>query len=150
VVRSTSIILGPVVNSQCAILGSHLPGSLPSLHATDARKQTSPIYPGRVSRGERLVRLLRHEHLHHKPLPFAPVISFHLLQILITRAGAGGDDEFQGLVDYTFTRPDGSQLGTQGTFQPIYARFELTCRVQHIALGCKTVRFFDTLHSWNV
>jgi beta-glucosidase len=28
--------------------------------------------------------------------------------------GAGGDDEFQGLVDYTFTRPDGTQLGTQG------------------------------------
>ncbi|CAK5280819.1 unnamed protein product [Mycena citricolor] len=27
---------------------------------------------------------------------------------------AGGDDEFQGLVDYTFTRPDGTQLGTQG------------------------------------
>ncbi|KAJ7157223.1 beta-glucosidase 1B [Mycena filopes] len=26
---------------------------------------------------------------------------------------AGGDDEFQGLVDYTFTRPDGSQLGVQ-------------------------------------
>lgn len=26
---------------------------------------------------------------------------------------AGGEDEFQGLVDYTFTRPDGSQLGTQ-------------------------------------
>ncbi|KAK0229748.1 glycoside hydrolase family 1 protein [Armillaria nabsnona] len=26
---------------------------------------------------------------------------------------ASGDDEFQGLVDYTFTRPDGSQLGTQ-------------------------------------
>ncbi|KAJ2920434.1 hypothetical protein H1R20_g8959, partial [Candolleomyces eurysporus] len=26
---------------------------------------------------------------------------------------AGGDDEFQGLVDYTFTRPDGSQLGNQ-------------------------------------
>jgi beta-glucosidase len=28
--------------------------------------------------------------------------------------GAGGDDEFQGLVDYTFTKPDGTQLGTQG------------------------------------
>ena len=28
---------------------------------------------------------------------------------------AGGDDEFQGLVEYTFTRPDGTQLGTQGT-----------------------------------
>jgi beta-glucosidase len=27
--------------------------------------------------------------------------------------GAGGDDEFQGNVDYTFTRPDGTQLGTQ-------------------------------------
>ncbi|XP_006455043.1 hypothetical protein AGABI2DRAFT_194744 [Agaricus bisporus var. bisporus H97] len=25
----------------------------------------------------------------------------------------GGDDEFQGFVDYTFTRPDGTQLGTQ-------------------------------------
>ncbi|KAK7063678.1 glycoside hydrolase family 1 protein [Favolaschia claudopus] len=26
---------------------------------------------------------------------------------------AGGDDEFQGFVDYTFTRPDGTQLGNQ-------------------------------------
>ncbi|KLO18904.1 glycoside hydrolase family 1 protein [Schizopora paradoxa] len=26
---------------------------------------------------------------------------------------AGGDDEFQGLAEYTFTRPDGTQLGTQ-------------------------------------
>ncbi|KAJ8596076.1 glycoside hydrolase family 1 protein [Rhizopogon salebrosus TDB-379] len=26
---------------------------------------------------------------------------------------AGGNDEFQGFVDYTFCRPDGSQLGTQ-------------------------------------
>ncbi|KAH8112866.1 glycoside hydrolase family 1 protein [Phellopilus nigrolimitatus] len=26
---------------------------------------------------------------------------------------AGGDDEFQGRAEYTFTRPDGSQLGTQ-------------------------------------
>ncbi|KAI0265274.1 glycoside hydrolase family 1 protein [Gloeopeniophorella convolvens] len=26
---------------------------------------------------------------------------------------AGGDDEFQGNVEYTFTRPDGTQLGTQ-------------------------------------
>ena len=29
---------------------------------------------------------------------------------------AGGSDEFQGFVDYTFTRPDGTQLGTQGTY----------------------------------
>ncbi|KAG6887557.1 Beta-glucosidase 1B, partial [Termitomyces sp. Mi166 len=28
-------------------------------------------------------------------------------------ARAGGDDEFQGNVDYTFTRPDGTQLGKQ-------------------------------------
>lgn len=27
---------------------------------------------------------------------------------------AGGDDEFQGKTIYTFTRPDGTQLGTQG------------------------------------
>jgi beta-glucosidase len=27
---------------------------------------------------------------------------------------AGGDDEFQGNTKYTFTRPDGTQLGTQG------------------------------------
>ena len=26
---------------------------------------------------------------------------------------AGGEDEFQGRVEYTFTRPDGTQLGTQ-------------------------------------
>ncbi|KAF8146455.1 glycoside hydrolase family 1 protein [Mycena galopus ATCC 62051] len=32
---------------------------------------------------------------------------------------AGGDDEFQGLVDYTFTRPDGTQLGNQGRLQPL-------------------------------
>ncbi|KAG6846179.1 Beta-glucosidase 1B, partial [Arthromyces matolae] len=28
-------------------------------------------------------------------------------------ARAGGDDEFQGNVDYTFTRPDGTELGNQ-------------------------------------
>jgi len=28
---------------------------------------------------------------------------------------AGGDDEFKGNAKYTFTRPDGTQLGTQGT-----------------------------------
>ena len=32
--------------------------------------------------------------------------------LLLTEAG--GDDEFQGNVEYTFTRPDGTQLGTQG------------------------------------
>lgn len=34
--------------------------------------------------------------------------------------GAGGDDELQGNVDYTFTRPDGTQLGTQGKFHSSY------------------------------
>lgn len=33
---------------------------------------------------------------------------------LIFRSEAGGDDEFQGCAEYTFTRPDGTQLGTQG------------------------------------
>lgn len=37
----------------------------------------------------------------------------HLSMSLRINQGAGGDDEFQGLVDYTFTRPDGTQLGTQ-------------------------------------
>lgn len=37
-----------------------------------------------------------------------------LLISIVTVLGAGGDDEFQGLVDYTFTRPDGTQLGNQG------------------------------------
>ncbi|EJD01909.1 glycoside hydrolase family 1 protein [Fomitiporia mediterranea MF3/22] len=31
----------------------------------------------------------------------------------LTRAGGPGGDEFQGKAEYTFTRPDGSQLGTQ-------------------------------------
>ena len=30
-------------------------------------------------------------------------------------AEEGGDSEIQGNVTYTFTRPDGTQLGTQGT-----------------------------------
>lgn len=34
--------------------------------------------------------------------------------------GAGGEDEFQGFVDYTFTRPDGTQLGTQGIYPVNY------------------------------
>ncbi|TFY61258.1 hypothetical protein EVG20_g7129 [Dentipellis fragilis] len=38
---------------------------------------------------------------------------------------AGGDDEFQGNVEYTFTRPDGTQLGTQGEPRALLrARFE--------------------------
>ncbi|KAG6855839.1 Beta-glucosidase 1B [Tephrocybe sp. NHM501043] len=35
------------------------------------------------------------------------------LALWTTLQGAGGNDEFQGNVDYTFTRPDGTQLGTQ-------------------------------------
>ena len=37
-----------------------------------------------------------------------------LLIFFLSVLGAGGDDEFQGNVDYTFTRPDGTQLGNQG------------------------------------
>ena len=45
-------------------------------------------------------------------------------------ARASGDDEFQGLVDYTFTRPDGTQLGTQGALLAVSTRTDLTRRVQ--------------------
>ena len=45
-------------------------------------------------------------------------------------SGAGGDDEFQGNVDYTFTRPGGTQLGKQGslTSDSICSCFELNAR----------------------
>jgi len=42
---------------------------------------------------------------------------------LKTGLGAGGTDELQGLVDYTFNRPDGTQLGTQGP--PFHTKFFL-------------------------
>ena len=42
--------------------------------------------------------------------------SRHLKRVDYLKAGlgTGGTDELQGLVDYTFNRPDGTQLGTQG------------------------------------
>ena len=59
-----------------------------------------------------------------RTLPTFAVCSFHVhfqhfadKYILLTEAG--GDDEFQGNVEYTFTRPDGTQLGTQG--KPYYS-----------------------------
>lgn len=65
---------------------------------------------------EGVVGLLRHEHLHDQSLPLV-LFTIRLAlskPLLYSHTGAGGDDEFQGLVDYTFTRPDGTQLGTQG------------------------------------
>ncbi|KAG6906796.1 Beta-glucosidase 1B [Tephrocybe rancida] len=57
-------------------------------------------------------------------------------------ARAGGDDEFQGNVDYTFTRPDGTQLGIQGLFFPLMFLFcmKLTFYVPDSAL-CLVARF---------
>ena len=55
---------------------------------------------------------------------------------------AGGDDEFQGKVEYTFTRPDGTQLGTQGMFRAVNHYTSVSDPphdTQHTALGCKTV-----------
>ena len=44
---------------------------------------------------------------------------------------AGGDDEFQGKVEYTFTRPDGTQLGTQGERLSI----DSICAVTYTVVG---------------
>jgi hypothetical protein len=47
---------------------------------------------------------------------------------------AGGDDEFQGNVDYTFTRPDGTQLGTQA-----HCAWLQDCKcAQHPRIDCIT------------
>ena len=43
---------------------------------------------------------------------------------------AGGHDEFQGFVDYTFTRPDGSQLGTQGPYPVSYIHAQVLTKTE--------------------
>ncbi|PPR01069.1 hypothetical protein CVT26_016016 [Gymnopilus dilepis] len=56
--------------------------------------------------------------------------------------GAGGDDEFQGNVDYTFTRPDGTQLGTQGEFVlllDVYKHLIFGTRFQLTVPGCRII-----------
>ena len=55
------------------------------------------------------------------------MISLYFIVIIFFRwfkhtLGAGGDDEFLGYVDYTFTRPDGTQLGNQGKYLEINKR----------------------------
>ncbi|KAI0026880.1 glycoside hydrolase superfamily [Vararia minispora EC-137] len=42
---------------------------------------------------------------------------------------AGSDDEFQGLVEYTFTRPNGTQLGMQGTQSSPVAHCPTSCMI---------------------
>lgn len=51
------------------------------------------------------------------------------------------------MVDYTFTRPDGTQLGTQGKLDtcPSSAEFYPDASSQRIVPGCKIVRFFALL-----
>ncbi len=55
---------------------------------------------------------------------------------------AGGDDEFQGKVEYTFTRPDGTELGPQGaialSFRDIIVGLTAP-DIQHTVRGYKTV-----------
>lgn len=45
---------------------------------------------------------------------------------------AGGDDEFQGKSDYTFTRADGTQLGTQGNDDSDYERLDFLL-INHVS-----------------
>ena len=46
-----------------------------------------------------------------------PVIDYSLSDAYFPEAG--GSDIVQGLVDYTFVRPDGTELGTQGSFNQV-------------------------------
>ena len=47
-------------------------------------------------------------------MPYSSKAAWWMLMVGDVCVEAGGDDEFQGRVEYTFTRPDGTQLGTQG------------------------------------
>lgn len=47
-------------------------------------------------------------------------VIWHVLTNELYCAVAGGDNEFQGNAKYTFTRPDGTQLGTQGGLSVIW------------------------------
>jgi hypothetical protein len=72
VVRGMSSALTASLTLKClGNLGSHLPGALSALHATSARQQAPTIHSGGVGSGQGVIRLLRHEHLYNKPLPFA-------------------------------------------------------------------------------
>ena len=58
-------------------------------------------------------------------------------------AEAGGEDEFQGNVEYTFTRPDGTQLGPQGKHCHSFQRVVfLTIGIAHCAWlqDCKHIQ----------
>ena len=53
--------------------GSDLPRPLPGVYERDAWGQTSGVYPGGAGCRQRLVRFLRHEHVHHQPLQCVPI-----------------------------------------------------------------------------
>ncbi|KAG6845054.1 hypothetical protein H0H87_001391 [Tephrocybe sp. NHM501043] len=59
-------------------------------------------------------------------------------------ARAGGDDEFQGNVDYTFTRPDGTQLGTQGlvTENGFAVKDENDMPIEEVVVDTDRVKYF--------
>lgn len=89
---------------------------LSALHAWSTGRPPSRYYRWRMEGRQGILWFLWNEYIYNKPLPSAHSFRAFLDSIFWPLLiGGGGDDEFQGLVDYTFTRPDGTQLGTQGT-----------------------------------
>ena len=98
-VRCMSILACNRRHSQPCLLGSHL--RLPVFTAEEIQAITGPSdFYGMNTYTTNL----------------CSKFSRHLKRVDYLKAGlgAGGTDELQGLVNYTFNRPDGTQLGTQG------------------------------------
>jgi hypothetical protein len=109
--------------------GRHLPRRIPQVHARGAWRPATHVHCGGARARSWLVRVLRLEHVHDEPHPYASLSPAWLVVpgCSCEATGAGGDDEFQGLTKQTFTRPDGTQLGTQGDLaRPVASDMKLT------------------------
>lgn len=99
--------------------GSHLPSRVSASPEGHARKQTPRVHRTRNPTPQAyLVRLFRSQHLHEPPRSYVAFVSLTTCGAPITKdvIVEGGTDESNGKVKYTFTRSDGSQLGTQGSY----------------------------------
>lgn len=99
--------------------GSHLPSRVSPSPESHARKQTPRVHRARnPAPYTDVVRLLRSQYLHKPPRSYVAFISLppRRAPITVNVIVEGGTDESNGKVKYTFTRPDGSQLGTQGLY----------------------------------
>lgn len=99
--------------------GSYLQSRVSASPEGHARKQTPRVHRTRNPTPQTyLVRLFRSQYLHEPPRSYVAFVSLTTCGAPITKEVIveGGTDESNGKVKYTFTRPDGSQLGTQGPY----------------------------------